>query len=318
MQRLFDLRRDFVHQFGVVRKRALQPFATLSEFRGAVAVPRTALLDDFEVHAQIGHFAQARDAHTESDFEFALLERRRHLVLHDFHLRVETHHFVAVFDLRAATDVEAHRRVELQGVTTGGRFGTAKHHTDFFAQLVDEDARCVRLGDGRSDFAQRLAHQSRLQSHFVVAHVAFDFRFRRERRHRVDHDNINGRRTNKLIGDFQCLLAVVGLRDEQVVDVHAQVLRIKAIEGVLRIDEGRRAARLLCLGNGMNRQSRLTRRFRTVDFDDAATGVTAHTQGIVQTDRTRRNHFHVFDLLVAHFHDRTLAEILFDLRHRRL
>ena len=132
LQRLFDLRRDFVHQFGVVRKRALQPLATLSEFRSAVAVPRTTLFDDFEVHAQIGHFAQARDAHTESDFEFALLERRRHLVLHDFHLRVETHHFVAVFDLRAATDVEAHRRVELQGVTTGGRFGTAKHHADFF------------------------------------------------------------------------------------------------------------------------------------------------------------------------------------------
>ena len=89
---------DLVHQFGIVGQRALQTFATLSEFRGAVAIPRTALLNNVQIYAEISHFARDEKYRTESNFKFALLERRRHLVLYDFHFRVEAHHVVAVFD----------------------------------------------------------------------------------------------------------------------------------------------------------------------------------------------------------------------------
>ena len=73
-----------------------------------------------------------------------------------------------------------------------------------------------------------------------------------------------------VFGDFEGLFAVVRLRDEQVVHIHAQLARIDRIERVFRVDECGLAAELLRFGDHVQRERRLAARFRAVDFDYAA------------------------------------------------
>jgi len=124
-------------------------------------------------------------------------------------------------------------------------------------------------------------------------------------------------RTDQRVGDFERLLAVVGLRDEQVVDVHAEFLCVETVERMLGVDEGCDAARLLRLGDRMDRQRRLARRFGAVDLDDTPFGIAAHAERHVERDRPRGNDRHVDDLAAVHAHDRPFAEILFDFVHDR-
>ncbi len=91
-----------------------------------------------------------------------------------------------------------------------------------------------------------------------VAHLAFDLGLGRERRHRVDHDHVDGARAHEHVGDLQRLLAGVGLRDQQLVHVDAELLGVLGIERVLGVDEGRGAARLLRLGHDLERQRGLS------------------------------------------------------------
>ena len=181
--------------------------------------------------------------------------------------------------------------------------------------MVDEDTSGVGLRDGSCDFAQSLAHQASLKSHLVVAHVAFDFRLRREGSHRVNDDDVDGRRANQLVGNFQGLLTVVGLRDVEIVDVYPKFFGVEAVESVFCIDEGCNTSALLCFSNGMDSKRGLTRGFGTVDFDDAAARIATHSQHMVETDGACRDHLHVFHFLVAHFHDRPFTEVLFDVGH---
>ena len=89
-----------------------------------------------------------------------------------------------------------------------------------------------------------------------------------------------------MIGDFERLLAVVRLRDQQLIDVHPQFLGISAVERMFGIDKRGNAARLLRLGDRMDRKGRFTRRFGTVDFDHAAFRITADTERLVECNRT--------------------------------
>ena len=82
---------------------------------------------------------------------------------------------------------------------------------------------------------------------------------------------------------------LIRLRHEQVLEVHAKLLRVLRVERVLRIDERRHAARLLRLGNHLQRQRGLARRLRPVDFDDAAARHAADPKGIVDADGAGRN-----------------------------
>src|SRR3984885_557724 len=84
---------------------------------------------------------------------------------------------------------------------------------------------------------------------------------------RIDHQNVAGAGTNQRIGDFQRLLAGIGLRDQKVVDIDAELAGIDRIERVLGVDEGANAAFFLRLGEAMQRQRGLAGGFRTVDFD---------------------------------------------------
>src|SRR6266849_4934608 len=48
---------------------------------------------------------------------------------------------------------------------------------------------------------------------------------------------------------FERLLAVIGLRHEQVVDIDAELLRVSRVERVLGVNEGRHAPKLLRFGD---------------------------------------------------------------------
>ena len=108
-----------------------------------------------------------------------------------------------------------------------------------------------------------------------IAHFAIEFGFGNEGRDRVDDDDVDAVGFDEDIGDFEGLLAVIGLRDEQVIDIDAETSRIAHVEGVFGIDKGGDAARTLTFGDGVERDGRLTTRFGAIDLDDAAAWQTA-------------------------------------------
>ena len=315
---LADLGFDFVGQLRVVLEQRLDGVAALRQAGVAVAEPGAALLDHFQFDAQVDDLADVRDAFAEDDVELGLLERRGHLVLDDLGAGAVAGGFVAVLDLGDAAHVDAHRGVELQGVAARGGLGVAEEDADLLAELVDEDAAGIGLGNVGREFAEGLAHQAGLEAHFVVAHLAFDLGFRRQGRHGVDDDDVDGAAADQVVGDFKGLLAVVGLGNEQRVDVHAQVDGVGAVEGVLGVDDGGDAALLLRLGDGVDGQRGLAAGFRAVDFNDAAARIAADAQRVVERDRARRDGGNLQGRLISHLHDGAFAEILFDLGDGRL
>src|SRR5262245_54615039 len=298
----------------VLLEELLRVLAALAQTLAAVREPRARLLDDPLVDREIDEIAGARDAFTVHHVELGLAERWRDLVLHHLDPRATADHGVAVLDARDAADVEPDRRVELERAPARGRFGVAEHDADLLAQLVDEDEARLRLGDDAGELAERLRHEAGLQAHLRFAHLAFDFRPRHERRDRVDDDDVDAARTDEDLDDFERLLAVVGLRDEEVLEIDAEFLRILRVESMLGVDEGRHAALLLRLGDDLQRERGLARRLRTEHLDDAAAWDAADAEGIVEADGAGRDRGDLRDdILGAQAHDRALAELLFDL-----
>ena len=76
------------------------------------------------------------------------------------------------------------------------------------------------------------------------------------------------------------------------------------------VDEGGQTASLLCLGNRVQRQGRLTGGFRSEDLDHPAFGVSAYSQRHIQRNGAGGNHCDLFYFLAAHPHDGPFAEIL--------
>ncbi|MNT19670.1 hypothetical protein D3C72_1549380 [compost metagenome] len=152
----------------------------------------------------------------------------------------------------------------------------------------------------------------------AVAHLAFDFGLGHQGRDGVDDHQVHSTRAHQRLGDLEGLLAVVGLRHEQVVDVHAQVLGVGGVQGVLGVDEGDGAAGFLHLGHAVERQRRLTTGLGTVDLDHAALGQTADPEGQVERQGAGRDDFDAHLGGVAQLHDRALAELLLDAGERHL
>ena len=124
----------------------------------------------------------------------------------------------------------------------------------------------------------------------AVTHLALDFRARHQGGHRVDDDHVDRTRTDEGVGDLEGLLTVIGLADQELVDVHPQLAGVARVEGVLGIDEGRDAPFFLTLGDRMEGQGRLTARFRAIDLDDAASWIPPHAESEVEGNRPARNH----------------------------
>ena len=115
-------------------------------------------------------------------------------------------------------------------------------------------------------------------------------------------------------GDFERLLAVIRLRHQQIVDIHAQLAGVGRIERVLHVDERRHAALLLRLGDHLQRDGRFAGRLRPEDLVDAAAREAADAQRGVQRNRAGRDHRDRHDgVLRPEPQDRALAELLFDL-----
>ena len=66
-------------------------------------------------------------------------------------------------------------------------------------------------------------HQSRLKADVAIAHIALDFLPGHQRGHRVDDHDVDRAGAHQRLADVQRLLAVVRLRDVQLVNIHAQL-----------------------------------------------------------------------------------------------
>ena len=137
--------------------------------------------------------------------------------------------------------------------------GRAEHDADLFADLVGEDAKRLRAIQVAGELAHRLRHHARLRADGLVAHLPLELHARGERGDRVDRDHVDRTGAHKHVGDLQRLLAIVGLRYEQLVDVDADPLRVERIHRVLCIDERAHAAELLRLGEYVIDHRRLAR-----------------------------------------------------------
>ena len=207
---------DLPGEIGIFTQKFARIVAPLADFFSAVRIPGPCFIDDFCLHAQVDDLTQPADAFAIEDVKRRILERRGHLVLNNLDLGFVPDDFVTLLDAADTADINAHRGVELESVAAGSGFGAAEHDADLHANLVDEDHHAVGFLDGRSEFAQRLAHQPRLQAGQAVAHVPFDFGLGGERGDRVDHDQVDRAGTHQGIDDFQRLFTRIGLADEQV------------------------------------------------------------------------------------------------------
>lgn len=239
---------QFGRKFGIVLDDFLHGITSLSEPGFAIAEPGSALADDTQLYAKVNDFAAVRYALAKSDFKFSLAEGRRHLVLDYANTHLIAYRRIAVLERRDATDVKAYGRIELECIAAGSRLGIAEHDADFLAQLVDEDAGGVRLADIRRELAERLAHETCLKTDAVVTHIAFDFSLRREGGHRVNDYDIYSRGTDELVGYFECLLAIIRLGYEELINLYTQLGRIEAVKGMFGVNEGGSTAVLLRFG----------------------------------------------------------------------
>ena len=159
-----------------------------------------------------------------------------------------------------------------------------------------------------------LRHQARLETDVGVAHIAFEFGLGDERCDRVEHHDVDRVRADEHLGDIEGLFAGVGLRDEQIVEVDAEVGGVGRIERVLDVDEGGSAAVLLGFGDDVQGERRFTARFRPVDLDDTAAGEAADAEREIEGDRPGRDDVERHPLLnLAHLHDGAFAELTLDL-----
>ena len=232
-----------------------------------IGEPRARLFDDVGLQRHIKHGTFLGDALAVQHIEFGGLERRSHLVLNNLDLGTVADSLITVLNGLDTADVHTYGRVELQCLAAGGGLRITEEHANFLTQLVDEDGGGTGLRQRTGHLTQRLTHQARLQADMAVSHLAFDFRFRHQGRDGID-DNHAG--TNQHVGDFQCLLAIVRLRDDQRIGVDAQLTGIDRIERMLGIDECGHTAGLLGIGHHMQRQCGLTRGFRSVNLHNTA------------------------------------------------
>ena len=157
--------------------------------------------------------------------------------------------------------------------------GLPEEEADLLPDLVDEDEAGLRPGDDGGQLPQGLGHQAGLEAHMGVAHLPFELGLGDEGGDRIDHDHVHRAAPDEDLGDLEALLAEIGLGDEEVVDVDADLGRVGRGEGVLGVDEGGLAAHPLGRGDDMEGEGRLPRRLRPVDLDDAAAGESPDARG---------------------------------------
>ena len=76
-----------------------------------------------------------------------------------------------------------------------------------------------------------------MQAWQAIAHLAFDFGAWRQRGDRIDDENVNRAGADQRIGDFERLFAGIGLRDQQVFEIDAELAGIDRVKRMFGIDE---------------------------------------------------------------------------------
>src|SRR5207248_10931828 len=99
--------------------------------------------------------------------------------------------------------------------------------------------------------------EPRLQAHVRVTHVTFNFRLWYQCGDGVDDDDVHCPGSNQNLANLERLLTRVRLRDQQRLDVDAQLSRVVGIERVLRVDIRRDAPVPLRICNDMQAERRL-------------------------------------------------------------
>ena len=99
---------------------------------------------------------------------------------------------------------------------------------------------------------RRLRHQARLQAHVAVAHLAVELGLGNQRGDGIDNENIDGTGADQGFRNFQSLFAGVGLRNQQIVDIDAQLLSVPGIKCVFGVDKRRQTAGLLRFGDDLD------------------------------------------------------------------
>ena len=80
------------------------------------------------------------------DVELGLRKRRRDLVLHDLYAgAIPCDNAIRLFDRADAPNIDPDTRVEFQRLPTRRRLRIPKHHANFFADLICENAAGPRL-----------------------------------------------------------------------------------------------------------------------------------------------------------------------------
>ena len=127
----------------------------------------------------------------------------------------------------------------------------------------------------------------------AIAHLTIDLRLRNEGCDRVDDQDIDRAGAHHRLGDLQCLLTGIRLGNIEIIDINADVLRVLRIQCMLCIDEAGDPATLLYFGHGMERERRLTRGLRSIDFDDSSLRVAAGTERDIQGKGSGRYGFDI-------------------------
>ena len=172
--------------------------------------------------------------------------------------------------------------------------------------------------DGACQLSQSLRHQTGVQSHVAVSHLALNLRLRNQRGHGIDDDDVDGSAADQHLTDLQPLLAGIRLRDQEFIHVDAEIFRILRVQSVLRIDKRCSPAGLLRLGDNMEGQRRLSRGLRTVDLRDPPLRNPKDARGDIEADRSGGNRLHIESAALSQLHDGALAVLLLNLLKRRL
>src|SRR5271165_635213 len=153
----------------------------------------------------------------------------------------------------------------------------------------------------------------------AVTHFAFELGARHEGSDRIDDQHVNGARADQSVRYLERLFAGVGLGNQQIVDIDAELAGIGRVERVLGVYESAGAAAALRFGNDMQGKRRLAGALRPVNLNDPATRQPTDAERDIETQRSRRDHLGIRGGLARpKLHYRTLAEGAFDLSERRV
>ena len=117
--------------------------------------------------------------------------------------------------------------------------------------MINEDNSGLAFINNPSQLTQGLAHQTSLQPHMRITHIAVNLGLGRQRCHAVYHNQVHGVRAHQCFGNFERLLAVIWLRNQQVFGINPKLFSVAWVQRVLGIDKGGRTALLLDLGNSV-------------------------------------------------------------------